>query len=61
MDQLVLAIITANKAAIFVDGRYTLQVQNQVDNTLYSYEHLTGPPCNGMGSEKPLSRNTLSL
>ena len=39
-----LAIITANKAAIFVDGRYTLQVQNQVDNTLYSYEHLTDHP-----------------
>ena len=39
-----LAIITANKAAIFVDGRYTLQVQNQVDNTLYSYEHLIDQP-----------------
>ena len=35
-----LAVITADKAAIFVDGRYTLQVQEQVDASLYSYEPL---------------------
>ncbi|HPF45304.1 MAG: aminopeptidase P family protein [Alphaproteobacteria bacterium] len=31
-----LAAITLNQAAIFVDGRYTLQVRNQVDRTLFS-------------------------
>ena len=39
-----MAIITADKAAIFVDGRYTLQVQKQVDASLYSYEHLVEQP-----------------
>ena len=28
-------IITLEKAAIFVDGRYTLQVKNQIDSTLF--------------------------
>ncbi|MES2253159.1 MAG: aminopeptidase P family protein [Pseudomonadota bacterium] len=28
-------IITLEKAAVFVDGRYTLQVQNQIDSTLF--------------------------
>jgi len=32
------AVVLANKAAIFVDGRYTLQVRDQVDGTLWSYE-----------------------
>lgn len=31
-----LAAITLNQAAIFVDGRYTLQVRNQVDRGLFS-------------------------
>lgn len=31
------AVVLANKAAIFVDGRYTLQVRDQVDGTLYAY------------------------
>ena len=34
------AIIMQNSAAIFVDGRYTLQVKSQVDNKLFSYEKL---------------------
>ncbi len=32
------AVILANAAAIFVDGRYTLQVRDQVDGRFYSYE-----------------------
>ena len=28
-------VITLEKAAVFVDGRYTLQVQNQIDSTLF--------------------------
>jgi len=32
------AVVLKDKAAIFVDGRYTLQVREQVDCRLYSYE-----------------------
>jgi len=34
------AIVMTETAAIFVDGRYTLQVAAQVDNTLFTYEKL---------------------
>lgn len=40
-----LAIVLMDRAAIFVDGRYTLQVRDQVDTALYAPRHLTeGPP-----------------
>jgi len=32
------AVVLAEKAAIFVDGRYTLQVRDQVDGRFYAYE-----------------------
>jgi Xaa-Pro aminopeptidase len=32
------AVVLARSAAIFVDGRYTLQVRDQVDGTLYDYQ-----------------------
>ena len=32
------AVVLADQAAIFVDGRYTLQVRDQVDGTLWSYQ-----------------------
>ena len=32
------AAVTQDKAAIFVDGRYTLQVRDQVDGRLYEYK-----------------------
>ena len=32
------AVVLKDKAAIFVDGRYTLQVREQVDGRLYSYQ-----------------------
>jgi Xaa-Pro aminopeptidase len=32
------AVVLADEAAIFVDGRYTLQVRDQVDGRLYGYE-----------------------
>ncbi|MFN3516556.1 MAG: aminopeptidase P family protein [Novosphingobium sp.] len=32
------AVVLAEKAAIFVDGRYTLQVREQVDGRLYEYQ-----------------------
>ncbi len=32
------AVVLADKAAMFVDGRYTLQVRDQVDGRLWTYE-----------------------
>ena len=34
------AAVVGDKAAVFVDGRYTLQVEAQVDETLYSFQRL---------------------
>lgn len=39
-----LAIITLTKAAIFVDGRYTVQVREQVDTKLITPQHLNDEP-----------------
>ena len=39
-----LAIVLARRAAIFVDGRYTLQVRNQVDTRAYETLHLIENP-----------------
>ncbi len=39
-----LAIVLRDKAAIFVDGRYTIQVREQVDAGLYEIRHLTNEP-----------------
>jgi Xaa-Pro aminopeptidase len=39
-----LAVVLAEKAAMFVDGRYTLQVRAQTDNRLYEFHHLTESP-----------------
>ncbi|MGL4937013.1 aminopeptidase P family protein [Shewanella sp.] len=39
-----LAIILKDKAAIFTDGRYTVQVRQQVDASLFDYESLTDTP-----------------
>jgi len=34
------SIVLTDKAAMFVDGRYTLQVRTQVDGNLFAYERL---------------------
>ena len=39
-----MAIVLADQAAVFVDGRYTLQVRNQVEAALYSFHHLIEQP-----------------
>jgi Xaa-Pro aminopeptidase len=39
-----LAIITLKKAAIFIDGRYTIQVKSQVDTKLITPQHLMDEP-----------------
>lgn len=38
------AIILADSAAIFVDGRYTVQVRQQVSDELFSFHHLINEP-----------------
>jgi Xaa-Pro aminopeptidase len=38
------AVILAKKAALFVDGRYTLQVRNQADSNLYVFPHPSEQP-----------------
>ena len=39
-----LAIVLEHRAAIFSDGRYTLQVQNEVDTTLFEPCHISEQP-----------------
>lgn len=39
-----MAVILADRAAIFVDGRYTVQVRQQVDGELFEYHHLIDEP-----------------
>ncbi len=39
-----MAIAMKDSAAVFIDGRYTLQVRDQVDGILYSYQHLIDEP-----------------
>ena len=39
-----LAILTAKKGAIFVDGRYTIQVRQQVDTKVFEPQHLMEQP-----------------
>jgi Xaa-Pro aminopeptidase len=39
-----LAIVLADRAAIFVDGRYTLQVRQQADATLFEPRHISDEP-----------------
>lgn len=39
-----LAIVLADAAAIFVDGRYTVQVRQQVPSELFEYHHLLDEP-----------------
>ena len=36
-----LAVVLANRAALFVDGRYTLQAPEEVDTTIFSVEHIS--------------------
>ena len=39
-----MAIITLDRAAIFIDGRYTEQAQREVDTGLFDHEHLYDAP-----------------
>jgi Xaa-Pro aminopeptidase len=39
-----IAVVLTEKAAIFVDGRYTLQIREEADGTLYDFGHVTDSP-----------------
>ena len=39
-----MAVVLAERAALFVDGRYTLQAAAQVDGNLYEHRHITEEP-----------------
>src|SRR5215471_10074980 len=39
-----LAVVLKEKAAIFVDGRYTLQAAAEVDGTLFQHRHISEEP-----------------
>jgi Xaa-Pro aminopeptidase len=39
-----MAAVLADKAAVFVDGRYTLQVRNQSNPDLFEFRHITEEP-----------------
>src|SRR5579875_1280570 len=38
------AVVLADKAAVFVDGRYTVQADAQVDKAVFAIEHLVDTP-----------------
>ena len=49
-----MAVVLADQAAIFVDGRYTLQVRDQVDLGAFSACHLTEePPADWIAANAP--------
>src|SRR5262245_5629719 len=37
-------IVLADRAALFVDGRYTLQARDEVDTSIFTIEHLIETP-----------------
>lgn len=39
-----MAILMADRGVIFVDGRYTIQVRQQVDTTIFTPRHLMEQP-----------------
>ena len=48
------AVVLADKAAIFVDGRYTLQVRDQVDGRLWEYQSVPETsPAKWLGDNAP--------
>jgi Xaa-Pro aminopeptidase len=54
-----LAVVLANEAALFVDGRYTLQAAKQVDGKAWAVESLVDPPPESWLSEHLKSSDRL--
>ena len=49
-----MAVVLEDRAALFVDGRYTLQAREQVDPALFEIRHLTDePPAQWIGEHLP--------
>jgi Xaa-Pro aminopeptidase len=56
-----LAVVLAERAAIFVDGRYTLQVREEADGRLYEFRHLIDTPAERWLAEQLPSGGTLGF
>ncbi len=56
-----LAIVLTDKAAIFVDGRYTLQAREQVDNNHFEINHSVDNPADAWISENLKSGDKLGF
>src|ERR1700726_143054 len=49
-----IAIVLADRAVIFVDGRYQVQVQEEIDDTIFSVAHVVeNPPTLGIENNLP--------
>jgi Xaa-Pro aminopeptidase len=46
-----MAIVLSDNAAIFVDGRYTIQVRDEVDAESFEYRHITDEPASAWITE----------
>jgi Xaa-Pro aminopeptidase len=46
-----LAVVLTDRAAAFTDGRYTLQIREQVDTSLFETRHITEQPAGGWLAE----------
>ena len=53
------AVVLAERAALFVDGRYTLQAAAQVDGSLYEHRHVTDEPAGAWLKEHLTEGGTL--
>lgn len=55
-----MAVVLRDRAAIFVDGRYTVQVRGQVHGDYYAYEHLIeSPPEDWLAARLPANSRVL--
>ena len=55
------AAVLKDRAAIFVDGRYTLQVRNEVDTTLFTPLHVSEEPMSAWLSENMKAGEMLAI
>lgn len=55
------AAVLKDTAAIFVDGRYTLQVQNEVDVSLFTPHHVSDEPMSAWLAENMKAGETLAV